>query len=85
MNGDTCSSDLLALKIQQLDALIQIIRRTLDSSDASIYLAEAINLMEAASEMAKDCETLRRKIDVELYGKNSKHCQLYSKTAEDVN
>lgn len=85
MNGDTCSSELLALQLQQLNSLIQIIRRTLDSNDASIYLDEAISLMGTAGEMTKSCETLRRRIDVELYDKSSKYYELYGPVLENVN
>ncbi|WP_393947217.1 hypothetical protein [Kluyvera intermedia] len=77
MADDTCSSDLLALKLQQLNALLQVVRRTLDSNEGSIYLNEAINLMGAAGEMTQDCEDIRKRIDVELYQQSSKYYGLY--------
>lgn len=77
MKDDTCSSDLLALKLQQLNSLIQIVLRTLDSNEGSIYLNEAINLMGAAGEMTQDCEAIRKQIDVELYQQSSKYYDLY--------
>lgn len=77
MADDTCSSDLLALKLQQLNALIQVVLRTLDSNEGSIYLNEAINLMGAAGEMTQDCEDIRKRIDVELYQQSSKYYGLY--------
>ena len=85
IKNDACSSELLGLKLQQLNSLIQIIRRTLDSSDASIYLDEAISLMGTAGEMTTSCETLRKRIDVELYDKSSKYYELYSQVTDKVN
>lgn len=82
MKDDTCSSDLLALKLQQLNSLIQVVRRTLDSSEGSIYLNEAINLMGAAGEMTQDCEDIRKRIDVELYQQSSKYYSLYGNGSE---
>lgn len=82
MTDNTCSSDLLALKLQQLNSLIQIVRRTLDSNEVSIYLDEAISLMGTAGEMTQDCETLRKHIDVELYQKSSKYYDLFQKGSD---
>lgn len=84
IKNDACSSELLALKLQQLDSLIQIIRRTLDSSDASIYFDEVISLMGTAGDMTKSCEVLRRRMDVELYDKSSKYYELYSQIPDEV-
>jgi len=73
MTDDICSSDLLAQKLQQMYSLLQVVKRTLDSSEGSIYMQEAIDLMGTAGHMAHECESLRQRLDAELYQKNSKY------------
>ena len=68
-----CSSDALGQKLRELHALLQIVHRTLDSSDSSIFIAESIDLMSAACGMTHDCELLRQRMDAELYQQNSKY------------
>lgn len=78
MVEDTCSSDLLAQKLQQIYSLLQLVKRTLDSNEASIYMREAIDLMGTAGNMAHECESLRQRLDVELYQQNSKYYSQYA-------
>lgn len=68
-----CNSVLMAQKLEQLNALISMVHRTLDSNDSSIYLREAVNLMETAGELVCTCEAIRQSMDVELYQKTSKY------------
>ena len=77
MKNDVCSSDLLAEKIQHLSSLIQLIRRTLDSNEASIYIREAVDSLGAAGNLTQECEILRRKMDADLYQQNSKYYDFF--------
>lgn len=77
-NEEMCSTDLLAVKLKQLSSMLQVIRRTLDSNEGSIYLNEVIDMMGAAGQMTADCEMLRRRIDAELYQQSSKYHDLLS-------
>ncbi|WP_312805520.1 hypothetical protein [Atlantibacter hermannii] len=84
MVKETCSSDLLAQKLQQMYSLLQIVKRTLDSNEGSIYLQEAIDLMSAAGNMAHECEAIRQRLDVELYQQSSKYYEQYSPQHEQT-
>lgn len=76
MKDEICSSELLAQKLQHINSMFQLARRTLDSSDGSIFLDEVIDLLGAGAQMTQECETLRQRIDVDLYQKNSKYYEL---------
>ena len=77
--NEICSSDLLAEKLQQINSLLQMVRRTLDSNESSIYLREAVDLMGSAGKMTEDCEQLRRQLDAQLYQQSSKYYESYSR------
>jgi hypothetical protein len=77
-NGNECYSEKMGAKLQQLNSLLCMVRRTMDSPDASIYTQEVINLMLAASEITAEIEGLRKAMDVAIYQKNSKFYGLYS-------
>lgn len=70
--NDECQSEVMASKLLELNALLQMVRRTLDSPDASIYIDEVIRLMNTASGMTVECEEIRQYMDALIYQKNSK-------------
>lgn len=78
MKEEICSSELLAQKLQHINSLFQLARRTLDSSDASIFMHEVKDLMGAGVQMTQECEALRQRIDVDLYQTSSKYFELQS-------
>lgn len=78
--SDICSSDQLGRKLQEMAALFQIVRRTLDSNESSIYMADVIAMMGLGAQMAQDCEALRQHLDAELYQQSSKYYGLLPAT-----
>lgn len=70
--SDNCQSETMASKLLELNALLQMVRRTLDSPDASIYIDEVVRLMNTASEMTVECEHIRQYMDTLIYQQNSK-------------
>lgn len=76
MKDEICSSELLAQKLQHINSLFQLARRTLDSNDSSIFMDEVIDLLGAGAQMTQECENLRQRIDVDLYQKSSKYYDL---------
>lgn len=78
MKDEICSSDLLAEKLKHISSTIQIVRRTLDSNEGSIYINEIIDMLAAAGQMTNDCEMLRRRLDTQLYQQNSKYFNLFN-------
>lgn len=79
-NENECYSEKMGAKLQQLNSLLCMVRRTMDSPDASIYTEEVINLMLAASEITAEIEGFRKAMDVVIYQKNSKFYELYAQS-----
>lgn len=76
MKEEICSSELLAQKLQHINSLFLLARRTLDSNDSSIFMDEVIDLLGVCAQMTQECENLRQRIDVDLYQKSSKYYDL---------
>lgn len=72
-HNEYCYPEDMAQKLAQLDAIIRTVRRTLEGSESSIFLQDAIKMLLAAGEITAACELLRQKLDAQIYQKNSKY------------
>lgn len=59
MNHESSIPDALKRKILQVDSMLRMLQRTIDSPDSSVYMNEMSVVLDTAIEQMNECEQLR--------------------------